>query len=174
MIKQLFFLLFVVTAFQASAQTPKAKTLAEINKDIWIPFKEGVNTDKDELYINVHSKDFHWVAPGNKGRIMDFAEYVDDSKMVMAGRRDKKEKSELEIRFLERNVKGDFATEKCIKKFTLYKPGAAPQVSYGISQYFLRKENGTWKVLIQYGSREKADEQLFNSAYALGDVDKVE
>ncbi|MBX2970042.1 MAG: nuclear transport factor 2 family protein [Cyclobacteriaceae bacterium] len=150
----------------------KAELLEEINRDVWVPFQQGINTDVDQLYIDVHSEDFYWVGPGSKGRIMDFNEYVEDSKMVMARRRNNQEKSEIEIRFLERNVKGDFASEKCISMFSTLKPGAETQTGYGITRYFLRKENGTWKMILQYGSTEKATEDMFKNAAKASEANK--
>ena len=163
--------LFSVIGIVAFSQT-KTELLSEINRDVWTPFQQGINTDVDRLYIDVHSTGFHWVDPGSKGRIMDFNEYVEDSKMVMARRRSNQEKSEIEIRFLERNVKGDFASEKCISKFSTIKPGVETQTGYGITHYFFRKESRTWKMVLQYNTTEKATEEMFMNAAKANEVDK--
>ncbi|HEY0141387.1 MAG TPA: nuclear transport factor 2 family protein [Thermoanaerobaculia bacterium] len=147
-------LVLLLLAFPVAAQT------ADIDRQMWIPFVEGVNTDKPELYVGIHSPEFHWVAPGGKGRVMDLAEYDVDSRMVMERRRKNGERAEVEIRFLERNVRAAFAAEKAIIRFTLFKDGQA-QTSYGIAHYFSRKENGVWKMLVQYGSTEKGTAEMF-------------
>lgn len=139
----------------------------DIDRQMWIPFVEGVNTDNPELYVPIHSRDFHWVAPGAKGRVMNYAEYDLDSRQVMERRKKANERSEVEIRFLERNIRESFAAEKAIIRFTLVKEGQAPQTSYGIAHYFSRKEDGVWKMLMQYGSTEKATAEMFAAAQPL-------
>ncbi|HEX7154237.1 MAG TPA: hypothetical protein VF618_22305 [Thermoanaerobaculia bacterium] len=143
-------------------------TEAELDRDVWKPFVAGVNQDKPELYVGVRAADFHWVAPGSKGRVMDLAEYDDDSRRVMAKRKEDGTTSEMEVRFLERNVKPTFAAEKVVIKFTMREKGKEPQTSYGIAHYFSRKENGVWKVFLQYGSREKGTVELWEGAMAVG------
>lgn len=150
-------LALLLFAFPLAAQT------ADIDRQMWRPFVEGVNTDRPELYVSIHSPDFHWVAPGGKGRVMDLAEYDLDSRMVMERRKKNGERAEVEIRFLERNVREAFAAEKAIIRFTLFKGGEA-QTSYGITHYFSRKEAGVWKMLLQYGSGEKGTAEMFAAA----------
>ena len=142
----------------------RAARIAEINRQMWIPFVEGVNTDKPELYVGVHSPEFYWVAPGPNGRVMDLREYDEDSRKVMKDRQAEKAKTTIEIRFLERNVRESFAAEKCIMKYVLERPGKPAETGYGIAHFFSRREKGVWKMWLQHGSREKATAEMFEAA----------
>ena len=148
--------------------------LASLNRDVWRPFVSGIAQDEARLYVGVHSADFYWVAPGTKGRIMDHSEYEDDSIGVMARRKEKGEKVELEFRFLERNVRADFASEKVIVRVVTHHPEKGPITSYGISQYFSRRESTGWKMLLQFGSTEKGTAEIFESAARIDDLDRFE
>jgi hypothetical protein len=162
-------LLLVVPELLA-AGTPKGRNLEAINRQIWKPFIEGILTDTAEQYVGVHSGEFYWVAPGDQGRIMDLAEYDEDSRSVMKRRKEAGDRTVVELRFLERNVTDVFAAEKCIIKFVLHQPGKPAQTSYGITHNFSRIENGVWKRWLQYGSREPATEAIFSSAASIDDV----
>ena len=139
----------------------------EINRDVWIPFIKGVNTNQPDLYNGVNAPDFHWVRSGTTTRIMNLAEYIEDAKLVMEGRVAKGIQSEIDVRFLERHVNGVFAAEKCVIRFTSREPGKEPSTSYGIVQQFLRKENGRWQKTIQYVQREPSTAEVFQQAEPL-------
>lgn len=153
--------------FLTYSQTNKPVLLAEINQQLWIPFLEGVNKGKDELYIDIHSKDFYWVMGGSKPRIMNFKEYEDDSRMVMQKRKKEDATTHLDVRFLERIVNNEFAAEKCVFAYTLQEKNKNSQTFYSIAQIFSRKENGKWKMLVQSVSTEKATIDTFQGAEAL-------
>lgn len=155
---------FSVTTY---AQQKKDSLVKEVNEDVWVPFLKGINEDIDDLYINVHAIDFYWVAAGNTGRVMNFKEYELDSKMVMQRRRDQGIRSNVEVRFLERNIKADFATEKCIFKFTSKAKDKEPETSFGIAQIFSRKDNGRWKMYLQYVLTQKDLKETYELATPL-------
>ena len=159
-------------ALNGTAQDTKPELLAALNEQMWLPFLEGVRTDHSELYVGIHAEDFYWVAPGSKGRIMNLKEYDDDSRMVMERRMKTGATTGLQVRFLERNINTEFASEKAVVKFTLYKSGQPAETSYAIVHYFSRKENGKWKMWMQFGSAEKASAEIYENAVALEEVDR--
>ena len=170
-LQRIFLLVLLFLHLPVAAQTRnRAQELEALNRDLWLPFIEGIRTDRAELYVGVHSGQFYWVAPGTKGRIMDLAEYDDDSRAVMKRRKAAGERTEIEYRFLERNVDGDFAAEKAVVKFVLHRQGKPPETTYGVAHYFSRKENGVWKMWLQYGGREPATEALFAEAAPVTDL----
>lgn len=146
------------------AQTDKTILLKELDQQIWSPFLKGVNTNNPTLYNGVCSDDFQWVAGGQKTRIMNLQEYIDDAAKVMDDRGNKKIVTELTARFLERNVNDVFASEKCITRYTAKEEGKEVMVSYGISHIFSKKINGIWKKYIQYISTEKATSEMYEQA----------
>lgn len=164
------FVLLLAAPQLIAAAPPKGRNLEAINRQLWKPYIASILTDTAEQYVGVHSADFYWVAPGNQGRVMNFTEYDEDSRAVMKRRKEAGERTEVELRFLERNVTDTFAAEKCIIKFVLHQPGKPPQTSYGITHSFSRTEDGVWKRWLQYGSREAATEALFSSAAPIDDI----
>lgn len=171
--KFLFTLLTFLLPLLALAQKSKPELLTDINREVWLPFVQGVNTDNAKLYVGVRSKDFYWVAAGAKGRIMNLKEYDEDSKQVMQKRKAEGGVTEIEVKFLERNINADFAAEKCIVRFKLSTPGKEPQTGYGIAQYFSRKEKGVWKMWLQHALPERGTEELFNQALPMEEVIKA-
>ncbi|MGZ8377035.1 MAG: hypothetical protein ACXW61_11400 [Gemmatirosa sp.] len=144
--------------------TERDRRLAELDRDVWRPFVEGVRRDSAPLYVGVHGRDFHWVAPGDSGRVMDRAEYDADSRMVMRRRREEGGTSEIDVRFLERNVTESFAAEKVVTRFVIRRPGREPQIGHGIAHYFSRREGGVWRIQLRYGSTERATAATFDAA----------
>ena len=169
LLNTLLVLLLATTPSAADRAAARARSLEALNRQMWMPFIEGVRTDRPELYVGIHSRQFYWVGSGSHGRIMDYAEYDDDSRMVMKRRKEAGERGEFDIRFLERNVHGDFASEKCVTKFVLHTPGKPPRTSYSISHYFSRKEDGVWKMYLQHRSPEPATEATFLAAAPIDD-----
>lgn len=162
--------LLLITVPAIAQGKTKAQQLRDLNRQMWLPFIEGINRDRPDLYVGVHSSDFRWIAPGNTGRIMDLEEYDQDSRSVMKRRKEAGEQTSVEFRFIERNVKGGVAAEKCVVKFVLQRKGKPPETSYGIAHYFSRNENGVWKMFLQYGSRDVATEAMFLQAAPVEDV----
>lgn len=146
------------------SQTDKASLVKQLDEHIWIPFLKGVNTNNPALYNGVCSNDFQWVAGGQKNRIMNLQEYIDDAAKVMGDRGNKKISTELTARFLERNVNEVFASEKCITRYTAKEEGKEAVVSYGIAHVFSKKINGIWKKYIQYVSTEKGTHEMYEQA----------
>jgi hypothetical protein len=150
------------------AQTAeRERRLAELDRDVWRPFLQGVRADSAPLYVGVTGRDFHWVAPGDSGRVMDRAEYDADSREVMRRRREAGGTSEIDVRFLERNVTEAFAAEKVVMRYVIRLPGREPQIGHGIAHYFSRKEDGVWRVQLRHGSTERATAATFEAARPL-------
>lgn len=156
-------LLFLVL-FNASQAQSNAEFLRELNRDVWKPFVEGVNTNNPAMYNGVNAEEFYWVQDGTHPRIMNLAEYVEDARLVMKNRTDKGMSTSLEIRFIQRNVTSEFASEKCIIKYTASTPGKEPQEFYGLAHVFSRKKAGIWRKVIQHTSTEPASKEQFEMA----------
>lgn len=156
-------LLFVFILNESKAQS-QTDVWAELNRDIWKPFVEGVNTNNPEMYNGVNAPEFYWVQDGARPRIMNLTEYIEDARLVMKSRTDKNIGTSLEIRFIQRNVTTEFASEKCIIKYTSTNPGKEPEIFYGLVHVFSKKENGVWRKVIQHASTESADKDQFDKS----------
>jgi ketosteroid isomerase-like protein len=137
---------------------------AAIDRDVWRPYLDGVRADRPDLYVGVHAREFYWVAPGDRGLVMSRDEYEADSRAVMARRGAAGVATSIEVRFLERNVRPDFAAEKTVTRVIVRRPSAAPDTSYGIAHVFSRPSGGTWRVVLRHGSRERASAATFLAA----------
>mgnify|MGYP001268960990 CR=1 FL=1 len=58
--------------------------------------------------------------------------------------------TEIEVRFLERNIHKEFASERIILRYTPLEKGKDAVHYYSKGLVFSRKENDIWKRLIQY------------------------
>jgi ketosteroid isomerase-like protein len=144
-------LLMLAVPARAQEHAPdRADLVAEIDRQLWQPFVNGVNDNQPALYNGTHADDFHWVAAGSGTRIMDAAVYSEDSRKVMDERAAKGIRSRMEVRFLERHIDGAFAAERAVVRFTTIAPGKPDDVSYGTMHVFSRKRDGSWKKIIQY------------------------
>jgi len=142
----------------------RARIIAELDRDVWRPWVRGVRLDSAALYVGVHAPDFRWIAPGPRGLVMDLAEYDRDSREVMARRKADGSSTEIDVRFLERNVRPDFAAEKVVTRWTIRRPGREPQTGYGIAHHFSRREHGAWRIYLRHGSTERATAEQFGAA----------
>ena len=167
-------LLLVLPIAVLAQGSSKTDHLNDLNRQMWLPFIHGINTDDAKLYVGIHSEDFQWVAPGSNGRLMNLQQYAEDSIAVMKRRKAEGARSEVEVRFIERNVNSSFAAEKCVMKFTLHREGQLPATSYGVAHYFSRKEDGRWRMFLQYGSTEKASEATFALATPIERIDQFD
>ncbi len=132
------------------AQTIRLSSREQLNHDIWIPFMKGVNANGPALYNGVNSKYFHWVMDGEKPGIMNHDEHVEDAAKVMNSRAAKGIITEIEIRFLERNIHKEFASERIILRYTPLEKGKDTVHYYSKGLVFSRKEKDVWKRLVQY------------------------
>jgi hypothetical protein len=146
------------------AQTSHDEQIKALNNDIWIPFVKGINSNDPAMYNTVNAKDFYWVTDTPKPRIMNLIEYIEDARVVMNSRTAKGIKTEIEIRFLNRNINHEFASEKCAVKFTAVSSDGKTEVFYSAMQVFSRKENGVWKKWIQYSLNEPVSKEQFDNA----------
>ena len=159
-------IIFIFTCSAAVGQT-KSELLKQLNRDVWLPFIQGVNANQPEVYNSMLASDFYWVAGGNKTRIMNAKDYIEDARLVMNDRQKKNIGTNLEVRFLERHVNENFAAEKCIIKYTSIPPDQQPSTSYGIMQVFSKLDQGRWKKYIQYIATEPCSAEQYDKAIPL-------
>ena len=144
--------------------------LEEINRDIWRPFVEGVATYKHELYLGVRSKDYIRLQADSRF-FLDHDDYVDDTRRMMAQYAEQGARIDIEMRFTERIVNGESASERGIMKVTFTTPSSEARVSYAPFHAISRRERGTWKVLVDYFAADPADALAFARARAMTDLE---
>lgn len=141
--------------------------LKSINEDVWIPFTKAFETKNIDLFKSIHHKDLIRVAANNED-IKSLDEYMQgyQGNWAMTNR-----KQTIHFRFFERINNENKASERGIYKFTI-DPGTESEVSYyGKFHCILIKNEGKWKLLLDYDSNENqtVNETIYQEAYVLED-----
>ena len=138
----------------------------QINQQVWKPFIEAFNNLNAEAFMAVHSKQVaRVIQDGNL--IYDYGRYFNETRQGNENAKKTNQRRLLELRFIQRIAAGNQAFEVGYYKFTGVGPDGSTRHGYGKFHVLLRKEAGTWKILMDADSSEKADEKVFMGAKAL-------
>jgi ketosteroid isomerase-like protein len=140
----------------AFTQNTNQKT---INEQVWKPLIRNFNAGNTDGFMGVHSKDLVRV-PRDAKSLSDFGQYK--KQIESSG----KSKRTIELRFIERIATDTKASEVGIYKTTMVTPQGITKTFYGKFLVILRKENGTWKILVDTDSSEggTVNEEAFLAA----------
>ena len=148
------------TVFSADAarqvKSPPAESLPflkELNRDIWIPFMEAYAAGDADKYLALHTADFIR-AQGDGQNTNDLAGYSERTRAGFKRGKEQGGKTTIEFSFFERFSNGKTASERGIYKYSYAPPTGEPWVGYGQFHVFSRKENGRWKIAVDYDSSE--------------------
>jgi hypothetical protein len=135
----------------------------QINKQVWKPFIKAFNDLDTEGFMGVHSREMSRVIQdGNL--IYGYDKYSMEMKQGNENATKTKQTRMLELRFTQRIAANDRAFEVGYYKFTSIAPNGSIRKGYGKFHVLLRRQNGTWKILMDADSSEKTDEDVFMSA----------
>jgi ketosteroid isomerase-like protein len=147
--KNILFIVFVFLSGSLSAQ-PEQKV---INDQVWKPFIKTFNDFDDNGFMALHSKDVVR-ALRDDGRVMGYDEYAAIEASDNHTAKLNKSTRKIELRFTERWINQNLAYEVGVYKTESIKPSGNNRVYYGKFHVVLRKENGTWKILVDSDSNE--------------------
>jgi ketosteroid isomerase-like protein len=147
--KKVLLLLLSVLFIEAHAQDYRQ----EINEQVWLPFIKTFNNYDAAGFLAVHSKEVVRSSRDSK-TILTWEEYLQQQRR--GDDRDKANhyKRTLELRFTERIASATQAIEVGIYKTTSTNSKGENRSFYGRFHVVLRKENGTWKILVDTDSSE--------------------
>lgn len=159
----------------ASAQMPAPKPanpeiLKAIDQEIWLPFIKAFAEGKADDYIALHSRQL--VRPmGDAKRIDPYDRWSAGTRGMFKSFADRGTKAAIDFRFLERIANEDTASERGIFEFSMTNAKGETQKSYGKFHVILRKEDGKWKILMDYDSSEgrTINAESFRAAHAMTD-----
>lgn len=143
----------------------------DINNQVWKPFTKAIMTQDVNGFIAVHSTDVVR-AELNDNQVKDYTTYLAGMEKSWPGWKEYNQKNSVqytfELRFLQRISNGTLAYEVGYFKNESITAGQK-RVSYGKFQVALRKENGTWKILVDSDSNEGGTitEEIFQKAKSL-------
>ncbi|PWH82093.1 hypothetical protein DIS18_12570 [Algibacter marinivivus] len=162
------FCLFLFTGTSLFSQD--ATQLKAINTDLWENFTKAFEDLDYNLFSSLHSNDLVRVS-GNSQSIKDLTEYIESYKNHW---KDKAINQTISFRFLERICNNYKASERGIYKLTRNPNTANEKSYYGKFHVILKKENGIWKILVDYDSSENntIDEASYQKAFDIEDFDK--
>lgn len=143
-------LILIVSVFLMSSNLfcQEQNNNEEVNKVIWKKFTKAFETYDVELFASLHSEDFVRIS-GNSKTIRNVENYI-------AGYRNRwqatSRKQTIAFRFTERINNGTLASEKGIYKLSVNPETPEEASYYGAFHVVMRKEENTWKLLIDYDS----------------------
>ena len=135
----------------------------EINEQVWMTFIRSYGNGDQEQFKSVHSKDVVRVIRDD-GQIIGYDQYF---KKIPDSLKAKwvNWKKNIELRFTQRISSEDKAFEVGFYKTTSINIQTGEQrKSFGRFHVLLRKENGTWKIIMDANTGEGASEENFNKA----------
>ena len=167
---------FWIATSPVLAQTPPSKPssagfLKEINRDVWIPFSKAYATGDAEAYLNLHSKDLIR-GQGNSREVLTLTQYGTGMRNFFKHVKTDGGKLGITFRFQERIANAEFGSERGFFEFSFTNAKGETRKAYGKFHVFLRKESGTWKILVDYDSNEQntITEATFNAGTAVDEV----
>ena len=173
--KRLAFAALLCLSLAAQAQQPPPKPadpeiLKALDREIWEPFVRAYAEHKPEDYIALHSKQLVRVSAEQES-IDPYDLWVERTRGMFKSFADRGRRMSIAFRFTERIASADTASERGIFEFSVLAPNAEPRRFYGKFHVLSRKEEGRWKILADYDSREGGtiDAASYAAAHAATD-----
>lgn len=154
-------------------QSTSPEVLKALDRDVWLPFAKAFAEGDAEGYIALHSKAF--VRPmGDAKRIDTYDQWAAGTRAMFKALADRGGKLRIRFRFLERFANAESASERGIYETTSVNAKGESRKGYGKFHVISRKEDGRWRILVDYDSSEgrSIDEAAFNAAHAPDDYAK--
>lgn len=150
-----------LTVVSATAQDVQR----QIENDVWIPFLAASNAFDADRYLAVQSKDLVRVSVDAK-QVYGFARYEAEIRDGFRRARERGIVRVSEMRFLERLASGDLAHETGYFRSRVTLANGEVRVRYTRFEMVLRREAGTWKLLLDKDTSEGGaiTEAMFRAA----------
>ena len=164
-------LLAPAAAQQRQAPAPtNPEHLRELDRDIWKPFVEAFAAGKPDDYFALHSSGFVR-AMGDAKRVEPRDAWIKGTRGMFKHFADRGIRPSIAFRFLERLANPEAASERGIFEFTTVDAKGETRRAYGKFHVISRKEDGRWKILVDYDSNERGTitRETFLAAHEPGD-----
>ena len=144
--KRIYFFLFLVFSLQSNAQNADSLIHEEINLKIWKPFCESYASLDAKTFNALHTEDVIRVSPWG---IHVGDEYKDRNLERFKANKEKGTNRTIDLWFEHRKSTAEVSYEVGYYKVT-YKNDDGINNSYGRFHVLLKKENGTWKIALDW------------------------
>ena len=158
--------------FAAASQQPPPKPadpelLRALDREIWDPFVAAFAAGRADDYIALHSRSLVRVL-GNAKRIEPYDQWAASTRAMFRSFADKGTAVAIRFRFTERIAGNDAASERGVFEFSMTPAGSEARRFHGRFHVLSRREDGRWKILSDYDSREGGtiDAASFAAAHA--------
>lgn len=125
----------------------------DINQQVWKTFIKAFDDGNTDLFMNVHSKDLIR-SPRDGKEVLNWDQYKKQMADWAAYNKQNNSKLQLELHFTERIDNGNQAVDVGVYKTTSIASDGTKRSDYGRFHVVLRKENNTWKILVDTDSSE--------------------
>ena len=144
--------------------------LKQLDRDIWKPFVAAFAAGKPEDYFALHSSAFVR-AMGDAKRVEPREAWLKGTRGMFKHFSERNIKPAISFRFLERLSNGEAASERGIFEFVTTDAKGESRRAYGKFHVISRKEDGRWKILVDYDSNEGGSitRESFMAAHAPDD-----
>ncbi len=157
-------LIFVVCQSYSQTNT----NLKDINQ-VWAKFYQAFETLDHTLMAEIHSRNLVRISGGK--RISDYDSYIHRYKSNFANAKKTGVTNNISLRFFERINNDSIASDRGVYRLIRNKEKTDEQTYYGQFHVLFKKEDGQWKILMDYDSTEgnTIDEKNYQSAYDISD-----
>ncbi|MDX2046726.1 MAG: hypothetical protein SFU87_08055 [Chitinophagaceae bacterium] len=149
----------------------------EINEQVWKVQLQAMKDADAAAFVSVLSKDVVQISYDRK-TIRNYAQF--EKQVIDSYKRatEKKVTRNMEFRFVQRFATDTHAYENGYFRLEITNASGEKNLYYGAFQVVLRKENGVWKVLVDYDANsyggKPITEELFFSAEAMEQGKKIQ
>ncbi|HUR09736.1 MAG TPA: hypothetical protein VM012_00100 [Flavitalea sp.] len=161
-----FFLITVSLLISGAISAQSDSLQQEINDQVWKPFIKAFSELDTDGFMHVHSTDMTRVIQDGK-QVQTYEQYYQSNRRGDDRARLGNRKRKIELRFIQRIAGNGRAFEVGYYKTTNVAPDGKEQNFYGKFQVLLRKESGTWKIIMDADARADASDEVFKSAAAM-------
>ena len=146
------FIIFFHAFLISSAQT--ITELNRINEQVWLKYYRAFEQLDYNLLAEIHSSELTRIQAERK-LILNYEDYISSFKTTF--QQDKKDRTtrKMSLRFIERIVKNESASERGIYQLTVNSGKPEESVHYGKFHILHKKNGGVWKIVVGYDSTEK-------------------
>lgn len=167
--KSIILILFLIL-FPNYSNSQSIENFEKINK-VWDTFYQAFDSLDHQLMAKIHSIKLIRISGGKK--ISDYDTYITGYKNTFQKAREDKISNKISLRFFERIHNDSVASERGIYKLTRIKNEENIQHHYGQFHVLFAKENGTWKIIMDYDSTEgnSIGEKEYLNAHGVDELD---
>lgn len=167
--KPIFLILFLIV-FANQSNSQSIENFEKINK-IWDTFYKAFDSLDYMSMAKIHSKKLIRISGGKK--IIDYGTYIKGYKTTFEKAKEDMVSNTISLRFFERIHNDSVASERGIYKLVRNKNQGNQQIYYGQFHVLFAKENGIWKIIMDYDSNEgnSIGEKEYLNAYGINQFD---